>query len=574
LGQPTHFSRKYSEENKICMATKPIILSVDDDPSVLSAISRDLRRQYGEHFRVLRADSGATALEAVRELKQRNDPVALFLADQRMPHMSGVEFLAQATRLYPDAKRALLTAYADTNAAIEAINTAAVHYYLLKPWDPPEEALYPVLDDLLDDWQAGYRPPFEGIRIVGHRWSPETHQLKDFLARNHVPYQYLDLELNSEAQQTLTEFALEQPTLPVVIFPNGEVMQSPSTLAVAEQAGLKRQAEQPFYELAIVGGGPAGLAAAVYGASEGLRTVMIEREAPGGQAGTSSRIENYLGFPAGLSGGDLARRATAQAKRFGVEILAPQEAVGLRIEGPYQIIKLADGSEISCHALIVAVGLAYRKLNAPGVEKLTGAGIYYGASLTEAISCQDDTVFTVGAGNSAGQAALYLARYASKVVMLVRGDSLAAKMSQYLVERIEKTPNIEVLLHTGVVAVQGDNHVEAITIKHSRTGQEETRPAVALFIFTGAAPCTQWLEGVVKLDSHGFVLTGSQVLNANGKMPKDWPLDRPPFLLESSVPGIFAVGDVRSNSVKRVASAVGEGSISVQFVHQYLSKMR
>jgi thioredoxin reductase (NADPH) len=574
LGQPTHFSRKYSEENKICMATKPIILSVDDDPSVLSAISRDLRRQYGEHFRVLRADSGATALEAVRELKQRNDPVALFLADQRMPHMSGVEFLAQATRLYPDAKRALLTAYADTNAAIEAINTAAVHYYLLKPWDPPEEALYPVLDDLLDDWQAGYRPPFEGIRIVGHRWSPETHQLKDFLARNHVPYQYLDLELNSEAQQTLTEFALEQPTLPVVIFPNGEVMQSPSTLAVAEQAGLKRQAEQPFYELAIVGGGPAGLAAAVYGASEGLRTVMIEREAPGGQAGTSSRIENYLGFPAGLSGGDLARRATAQAKRFGVEILAPQEAVGLRIEGPYQIIKLADGSEISCHALIVAVGLAYRKLNAPGVEKLTGAGIYYGASLTEAISCQDDTVFTVGAGNSAGQAALYLARYASKVVMLVRGDSLAAKMSQYLVERIEKTPNIEVLLHTEVVAVQGDNHVEAVTMKHSRTGQEETRPAVALFIFTGAAPCTQWLEGVVKLDSHGFVLTGSQVLDANGKMPKDWPLDRPPFLLESSVPGIFAVGDVRSNSVKRVASAVGEGSISVQFVHQYLSKMR
>lgn len=556
------------------MATKPIILSVDDDPSVLSAISRDLRRQYGEHFRVLRADSGATALEAVRELKQRNDPVALFLADQRMPHMSGVEFLAQATRLYPDAKRALLTAYADTNAAIEAINTAAVHYYLLKPWDPPEEALYPVLDDLLDDWQAGYRPPFEGIRIVGHRWSPETHQLKDFLARNHVPYQYLDLELNSEAQQTLTEFALEQPTLPVVIFPNGEVMQSPSTLAVAEQAGLKRQAEQPFYELAIVGGGPAGLAAAVYGASEGLRTVMIEREAPGGQAGTSSRIENYLGFPAGLSGGDLARRATAQAKRFGVEILAPQEAVGLRIEGPYQIIKLADGSEISCHALIVAVGLAYRKLNAPGVEKLTGAGIYYGASLTEAISCQDDTVFTVGAGNSAGQAALYLARYASKVVMLVRGDSLAAKMSQYLVERIEKTPNIEVLLHTEVVAVQGDNHVEAVTMKHSRTGQEETRPAVALFIFTGAAPCTQWLEGVVKLDSHGFVLTGSQVLDANGKMPKDWPLDRPPFLLESSVPGIFAVGDVRSNSVKRVASAVGEGSISVQFVHQYLSKMR
>jgi thioredoxin reductase (NADPH) len=554
--------------------TKPIILSVDDDPSVLSAISRDLRRQYGERFRVLRADSGATALETVRELKQRNDPVALFLADQRMPHMSGVEFLAQAMRLYPEAKRALLTAYADTNAAIDAINTAAVHYYLLKPWDPPEEALYPVLDDLLDDWQAGYRPPFEGIRIIGHRWSPETHQLKDFLARNHVPYQYLDLELNAEAQQTLDQFGLAQPTLPVVIFPDGAVLQSASAKDVAEKAGLKRQAEQPFYDLAIVGGGPAGLAAAVYGASEGLRTVMIEREAPGGQAGTSSRIENYLGFPSGLSGGELARRATAQAKRFGVEILAPQEAVAVQIDGPYRIIKLADGSEITCHALIVAVGLTYLKLDAPGVEELTGAGVYYGASLTEAVSCQNDAVFTVGAGNSAGQAALYLARYASKVIMLVRGDSLAAKMSQYLVERIEQTPNIEVLLNTEVAAVHGDNHVEAVTMKNGRTDQEETRPAVALFIFTGAEPCTHWLKGVVKLDSHGFVLTGSQLLGASGKMPKDWPLDRPPFLLESSVPGIFAVGDVRSNSVKRVASAVGEGSIAVQFVHQYLSKVR
>ncbi len=555
------------------MATKPVILSVDDDPSVLSAISRDLRRHYGEQYRVLRADSGTTALETVHELKQRNDPIALFLVDQRMPQLGGVEFLTQVTRLYPDAKRVLLTAYADTNAAIEAINTAAVHYYLLKPWDPPEEALYPVLDDLLDDWQAGYRPPFEGIRIISHRWSPETHQLKEFLARNHLPYRYLDLELNPQARPTLAEFGLERPTLPVVIFPDGQVMQSPSTLALAEKSGLKRQAEQPFYDLAIVGGGPAGLAAAVYGASEGLRTVMIEREAPGGQAGTSSRIENYLGFPSGISGAELARRATTQAKRFGVEILAPQEAVNLRMDGPYRILELADGSEIACHALIVAVGLSYRKLNALGVEGLTGAGVYYGASLTEAVSCQDAAVFTVGAGNSAGQVALYLARYASQVTMLVRGDSLAAKMSQYLVERIEQTPNIEVCLHTEVKAVHGDTHVEAITLKNNQTKQEETRPAVALFIFTGATPCADWLADVVERDSHGFILTGSQLLQ-DGKPPRDWPLDRLPFLLESSVPGIFAVGDVRSNSVKRVASAVGEGSIAIQFVHQYLSTVK
>lgn len=555
------------------MATKPVILSVDDDPSVLSAISRDLRRHYGEQYRVLRADSGTTALETVHELKQRNDPIALFLVDQRMPQLGGVEFLTQVTRLYPEAKRVLLTAYADTNAAIEAINTAAVHYYLLKPWDPPEEALYPVLDDLLDDWQAGYRPPFEGIRIISHRWSPETHQLKEFLARNHVPYQYLDLELNPQARPTLAEFGLEYPTLPVVIFPDGQVMQSPSTLALAEKSGLKRQAGQPFYDLVIVGGGPAGLAAAVYGASEGLRTVMIEREAPGGQAGTSSRIENYLGFPSGISGAELARRAATQAKRFGVEILAPQEAVNLRIEGPYRILELADGSEISCHALIVAVGLSYRKLNALGIEGLTGAGVYYGASLTEAVSCQDAAVFTVGAGNSAGQVALYLARYASQVTMLVRGDSLAAKMSQYLVERIEQTPNIEVCLHTEVKAVHGDTHVEAITLQNNQTRQAETRPAVALFIFTGATPCADWLAGVVERDSHGFILTGSQLFQ-DGKPPRAWPLDRLPFLLESSVPGVFAVGDVRSNSVKRVASAVGEGSIAIQFVHQYLSTVK
>lgn len=550
--------------------TKPVLLAVDDDLSVLSAISRDLRRRYAEQYRILRADSGAAGLEALRELKLRNDPVALFLVDQRMPHMSGVEFLEQARPLYPEAKRVLLTAYADTDAAIQAINNAAIHYYLLKPWDPPEEKLYPTLDDLLDDWQANYHPPFSGIRIIGHRWSPEAHQLKDFLARNHVPYQYLDVEFGAEAKQVLSQLEMEEAKLPVVILPNGESLASPSLPALAEKVGLKTQAERRFYDLAIVGGGPAGLAAAVYGASEGLRTVLIEREATGGQAGTSSRIENYLGFPSGLSGAELARRATTQAKRFGVEILAPQEATGVRVDGPYRVLTLADGSEISCHVVVVAVGLTYRKLNVPGIDKLTGAGVYYGASLTEASLCEDQPVLIVGAGNSAGQAALYLAQTSSKVIMLVRDDSLGKKMSQYLVERIEATPTIEVLLQAELAAVHGEEHLEAVTVRHHPAGTEETLPAVGLFVFIGATPCTDWLRGVVKLDERGFILTGPQLLvNAQA-----WPLEREPFLTESSIPGIFAIGDVRANSVKRVASAVGEGSITVQFVHQYLSKVR
>ena len=552
---------------------KPVLVSVDDDPSVLSAINRDLRRHYGEHYRIVRADSGASALEALQQLKQRNEPVALFLVDQRMPEMSGVEFLAQAMRLYPDAKRALLTAYADTEAAIKAINSAAVHYYLLKPWDPPEEVLYPMLDDLLDDWQANYQPLFSGIRIIGHRWSPEAHQLKDFLARNHVPYQYLDIEHSSEAAELLAQFSKQDANLPLVVFPDGDALESPDVAVVAAKVGLQTQAEQPFYDLAIVGAGPAGLAAAVYGASEGLRTVLIEREAPGGQAGTSSRIENYLGFPSGLSGADLARRAVAQARRFGVEILTPQEVVGLRIDGPYRILRLANGSEISCHALVIAVGLTYCKVQIANAEQLTGAGVYYGASLTEAISCQDGNVFIIGAGNSAGQAAMYLREFASRVYMLVRGDSLEAKMSQYLVDRIYASENIEVRLHTGVTAVHGDAHVEAATIRNNRTGQEETLPGCAVFIFTGAIPRTEWLRGVVSLDDYGFILTGSNILE-EAKPSRGWPSDHQPFLLETSVPGIFAVGDVRSGSVKRVASAVGEGSIAVQFVHQYLSRVR
>ncbi len=553
---------------------KPAIFTVDDDPNVLRAIARDLRSRYGSDYRILRAASGREALDALRELRRSNDPVALFVVDQRMPQMNGVEFLAQAMELYPGAKRVLLTAYADTDAAINAINSVAVHYYLLKPWDPPEEKLYPVLDDLLEDWLANYRPPFEGIRLIGHRWSPEAHAIKDFLARNQVPYQYLDLEVEDEARDLMAHFNADAHKLPLVIFPDGESMQAPDTSAVARKVGLQTHAGKQFYDLTIVGGGPGGLAAAVYGASEGLSTVMIERHAPGGQAGTSSRIENYLGFPSGLSGADLARRATAQARRFGVEILAPQEAVGLRTDGPYRIITLADGSEVVSHAVVVAVGLTYRRLEVPGADELTGAGVYYGASLTEVISCEDQPAFVIGAGNSAGQSAMYLVEYASRVVMVVRGERLEDKMSQYLVDRILQHPRIEVHVQSEITSVHGSDHVESVTLRNNETGEEQLRPAAAIFVFIGAIPCTDWLRGVVDLDQHGFVLAGPDLIHG-GRPPKAyWPLDRDPYLLETSVPGVFVVGDVRANSVKRVASAVGEGSISVQLIHRYLAKVK
>lgn len=552
---------------------KPIVFCIDDDRTVLRAIVRDLQERYGGDYRIMRAASGEEAIDAVRQLQQRGEPVALFLVDQRMPEMSGVEFIRQARELYPQTKRTLLTAYADTDAAIQAINEAAVDYYLLKPWDPPEEKLYPVLDDLLEDWQAGYRPPFSGIRIVGHRWSAEAHELKGFLARHQVPYQYLDIEHESQARQLLAQVGLEGAELPVLVTPEGEGMVKPTIQELVERLGLKTEAGKDFYDLVVVGGGPAGLAAAVYGASEGLNTMLIEREAPGGQAGASSRIENYLGFPSGLSGADLARRATVQAKRFGVEILAPQEATGVRVEELYRFIVLANGSEIACHALIVAVGLSYVKLEVPGGEQLTGAGVYYGAALTEVIACQDQRVFIVGAGNSAGQAALYLADHAAQVIMLVRGPDLTRKMSHYLVERIEEHARIDIWLETEVVAIHGEAHVEALTIRHCQTGAEERHEAAALFIFIGATPSTAWLEGVVKQDEQGFLITGPD-LRKNGHWPEDWPLERDPFLMETSVPGIFAVGDARSDSIKRVASAVGEGSIAVKFVHQYLSKLK
>ena len=559
------------------MANKPVLFAIDDDPEVLRAVERDLRRRYargrnGDGYRVLRANSADSALDTLGQLKLRGDTVALFLVDQRMPRTTGVEFLEETRDLYPEAKKVLLTAYADTDAAIKAINDIGLDYYLQKPWDPPEENLYPVLDDLLGDWRSHYRPPFEGIRVVGNRWSPGSHAIKDFLARNRVPYQWQDVEVLEEAWQLVSQADGGEPRLPLVVFPDGTYLEAPENVEVAEKVGLRTRAERPFYDLIIVGGGPSGLAAAVYGASEGLKTVLIEREAPGGQAGTSSRIENYLGFPAGLSGADLSQRAVAQARRFAVEILTPQEVAEVRVEDPYRVVRLADGTEISCHALLITTGVSYRKLEVPGVERLAGAGVYYGAAMTEALSCKDEDVYIVGGANSAGQAAMYFSQHARKVVILCRSGDLRKGMSEYLVKQIEDIPNIEVRVNSGVAAAFGEDHLERLTIKNSKTGDEETASARSLFIFIGAAPKTEWLDGVVERDERGFILSGPDLIR-DGKRPKNWTEDRDPYLLETSVPGIFVAGDVRYGSVKRVASGVGEGSIAVQFIHRYLAKV-
>ncbi|HKD81776.1 MAG TPA: FAD-dependent oxidoreductase [Candidatus Angelobacter sp.] len=554
---------------------KPILLSVDDDSDVLRAIERDLRSRYGADYRVLASDSPQSALDLLKQLKLRNDSVALLLADQRMPKLDGVGFLQEAQQIYPEAKRALLTAYADTSAAISAINEASINYFFLKPWDPPEEHLYPQLDDLLDDWRAAYRPAFEGIRVLGTRWSPRCYELRDFLARNHVPYQWIDAEVaanDPETKRLLEALGSEAANLPVVLFPDGTKLLEGAPADVAHRVGLRTRAQTNFYDLAIVGGGPAGLAAAVYGASEGLHTVIIEREAPGGQAGMSSRIENYLGFPSGLSGGDLARRAVAQALRFGVEILAPQEVVSVRTEGSYRILKLADGSEVSCHALMIASGVQWRRLEAPGVDRLQGAGVYYGGGATEAIACKGEIVYIIGGANSAGQAAMNFARYAERVVILVRGESLSSTMSQYLIDQVKQTPNIQLWAHASVMEAHGGSHLEEISVLCSDTGKTERVPASAMFIFIGALPRTDWLGELVERDDRGFILTGPDLL-WDGARPKGWSLERDPFLLETNVPGVFAVGDVRHGSVKRVASGVGEGSVAVQFIHQYLSKV-
>ena len=550
---------------------KPVLLSVDDDPEVVRAVERDLRRRYGHDYRVLRAESGSAALELLERLKVRGDPVALLLSDQRMPEMSGVEFLEKARALAPNARRVLLTAYADTDAAIRAINQVRIHYYLMKPWDPPEEQLYPYLDDLLDDWRASFRPVVEGIRVIGNRYSPKAHAVRDFLGRNLVPFRWLDADLTPEAGELLAALGgPDKVTLPAVLFPDGEHLDDPDLRALGERIGLRTRAEKPFYDLVVVGGGPAGLAASVYGASEGLRTLLVERQAPGGQAGTSSNIENYLGFPVGLTGADLARRAVAQARKFGVEILTPQEARSVRAEGQYRVLTLKDGTEVSCRVLLVTTGVTYRRLDVPGAEALTGAGVYYGASMTEALSCRDEEVYLIGGGNSAGQAAMHFARYARHVTIVCRGASLDVTMSRYLIDQIGEVPNISVLTSTRVTRVSGGARLEAITIACG--GEERTVPAGAMFVFIGAEPRTDWLGNMVLRDEHGFVLTGPDLPRRDGRA-KGWPLEREPYLLETSTPGVFAAGDVRHQSVKRVASAVGEGSIAVQFTHRFLAEV-
>ena len=547
---------------------RPVILTVDDDINVLRSVERDLRGKYGSSYRVMRADSGASGLEVLDQLKRRGDPAALFLVDQRMPAMTGVEMLERAVKIFPAAKRALLTAYADTDAAIKAINDVRIDYYLLKPWDPPEEKLFPVVDDLLDDWQAGYRPPFEGIRVVGNGWSRASHEVKEFLARNNIPYLWLDPEVSEEARGLLAGSNGAARRLPALFFTDGECLEAPTHIEIANKVGLQTTADRPFYDLTIVGGGPAGLAAAVYGASEGLKTIVVERAAPGGQAGMSSRIENYLGFPTGLSGAELARRAVTQARRFGVEILTAQEAVGIDVSGPARSLKLGDGSEISTRSMLISSGVSYRRLDAPGVEDLTGAGIYYGAAMTEGESLREKDVFIVGGANSAGQAAMYFSRFASSVTLLVRGASLSATMSQYLVDQIGATPNIQIWPRTLVKAARGNGRLESILL--SRNDEETEVSAHALFVLIGAIPFTDWLGDNILRDDHGFIISGPEVVR-HPSGARVWKLDRQPYLLETCVPGIFVAGDVRTGSLKRVASAVGEGAAAVMFIHQYLA---
>ena len=549
---------------------RPAILTVDDDGSVSRAVARDLRRKYGEGYRIVRAESGPQALEALREIKLRGEQVAVLLADYRMPQMSGIEFLEQAMDLFPLARRVLLTAYADTEAAIQAINVVDLDHYLLKPWDPPEEKLYPVLDALLEAWTATDRQPPREIRVIGHRWSARSYEVRDFLARNSVPFRWYLAE-EPEAERLLAAAGADPAVLPVVITADGETMVRPGDALLAEKAGLATIPATDFYDLVVVGGGPAGLGAAVYGGSEGLRTVLVERRATGGQAGTSSRIENYLGFPDGVSGEQLTERARRQAQKFHVEMLTTRDVVGLEQRGGARVVRFEDGTEIAGHTVILATGVAYRLLEAPGLGALSGRGVYYGAATTEGPSCRSQDVYIVGGANSAGQAAMYFSRYATRVVMLVRGRSLDSSMSRYLIDQIDQVPNIEVRTCTEIVDGAGEEHLESLTLRNNATGATETVPASWLFVFIGAVPRTDWLDGCLARDRRGFVLAGPDLV-ANGARPAGWSLERDPYHLETSVPGVFVAGDVRAESVKRVASAVGEGAMAVSLVHRYLEK--
>ena len=548
---------------------KPIILAVDDDPQVLAAIARDLRQEFSAEYRILRVNSGPEALTTIQELSEKEEPLALIVADQRMPELEGVELLTASRAFFPDAKRVLLTAYADTEAAVRAINSARLDHYLMKPWDPPENLLYPILHDLLTAWQATYRPKFGGIRLIGFQWSPLSHELKDFLSGYMVGYQWLDYETSPEAKELVKARGFTSADLPLVICADGKAVPNPTRAALAEHLNIANKPLQAMYDVVVVGAGPSGLAAAVYGASEGLKTLIIERQTPGGQAGTSSRIENYLGFPTGLSGADLAFRAWTQAVRLGAEFLAPQEVASLCIQDGYKVLTLSDGREISTKAVVLTTGVSYRTLNVPGMERLSGAGVYYGAARTEARSCDEQDVYIVGGGNSAGQAAMYLATYARRVFIVIRGANLAASMSAYLIEQIRTTPNIEILPFSQIKEVCGQDHLEAVLLDVS--GTVEKRPARALFVFIGAKPSTEWVRDLVACDAKGFLLTGRDLV-ADPRYPDIWKKDREPYLLETCAPGIFAAGDSRAGAMARVASAVGEGSMAIKFVHQYLDE--
>lgn len=556
--------------------TRPVILAVDDDAQVLAAITSDLRRRYGREYRIVRASAPGEALQTLRSLKEAAEPVALLLSDQRMPGMDGVGFLAEARQIVPAARRALLTAYADTDAAIAAINKSQVDYYLQKPWDPPDQQLYPVIDDLLDDWRAGYRPGYGGVKVIGSRFMPEAHQIRDLLARNHVPYEFFDVEA-ADDRAAEARALVAGASLPLVILSGGERLAAPTLDDLARKVGLRVEAQGTVYDVAIVGAGPAGLAAAVYAASEGLKTVLIDREGPGGQAGYSSRIENYLGFPSGVSGSDLARRALTQARKFDVEVVAPANVTAVRLEAPFKYLTVPGPAgatrEVACKALVLTSGLTWQRLPAECVEQFEGRGVYYGSAATEARSCQGQDVYVVGAGNSAGQAAIFLAEHARRVVMIVRGRSIAEKMSRYLVDRIEgkdATGKIEVRYDTEVASCRGGDRLEGIELRNRTTGERTPVDTGFVFVFIGAAPCTGWLDGLVALDRHGFIYTGPDL---ESRHLAAWPLERAPYLLEASVPGVFAAGDVRHESIKRVASAVGEGSVSVHFIHRYLASL-
>lgn len=549
---------------------KPIILTLDDDPGVLNAVERDLRKRYGRDYRILKADSGAAALETLKEVRRRSQTIALFLVDQRMPNMTGVQFLEQAITAFPEAKKVLLTAYADTEAAIRSINEVGLDYYLMKPWDPPEEHLYPPLDDLLEEWRASVRLPFEGIRLAGTLWSPASHEIKEFFVRQQVPYQWLDVELSEDARRLVEEQTDGELRVPTVFFPDGQVLVEPSLQELAEKVGIAMRATLPFYDLIIIGGGPAGLAAAVYASSDGLNTLLIERASPGGQAGSSPKIENYLGFPAGISGSELTRRAMAQVRRFGTEVLSAQQATGIEIRDPYRVVRLSDGSEVSAHAILLATGASFRILDLPGAERLSGAGIYYGAAYTEALFYKDQDLFVVGGANSAAQGAMFLTRFARQVTMLIRGPEPTA--SQYLVDAMNRNKKLEILTHAELAELHGDGRLDGVTVLDNQTGETRRLDGAALFVFIGVRPQSDLVAGLVERDGKGFLLTGTDLLK-DGRRPRGWTLDRDPFLLETTVPGIFAAGDVRRGATPRVAAAAGEGGMAVALVWSYLKTL-